>query len=110
MRRIKYLIIKEFKQLFRDKKLLPPIFLAPVIQLILMGYAVTFDIKNISLSVYDMDNSATSRKLISGFTSSGYFVIKSRVDSYDKLEQNIQKNKVSMGLVIPLKFEKNIKK
>ena len=110
MRRIKYLIKKEFKQLFRDKKLLPIIFAAPVIQLILMGYAVTFDIKNISLSVYDMDNSATSRKLISDFTSSGYFVIKSKVDSYDNLEQNIQKNKVSMGLAIPLSFEKNIKK
>jgi len=109
MKKIRYLIKKEFLQLFRDKKLLPPIFLAPILQLILLGYAVTFDVKNISLSVYDMDNSYSSRELISKFTSSGYFVLKSKMDNYNGLEQNIQKNEVSMGLVIPLNFEKNIK-
>jgi len=109
MKKIKYLIIKEFLQIRRDKKLLPPIFLAPIIQLILLGYAVTFDVKNISLSVYDMDNSYNSRKLISEFTSSGYFILESKTVDYDELERVIQGNKASMGLVIPEDFEKNIK-
>ena len=78
MKRIKYLIKKEFLQLFRDKKLLPPIFGAPVLQLILLGYAVTFDVKNISLATYDMDHGYLSRTLIEQFTSSGYFILKSR--------------------------------
>jgi len=109
MKKIRYLIKKEFLQLIRDKKLLLPIFLAPILQLVLLGYAVTFDVKNISFSVYDMDNSYSSRELISDFTSSGYFVMKLKMDNYGELEQNIQKNKVSMGLVIPVNFEKNIK-
>jgi len=110
MKKLKYLIRKEFLQLFRDKKLLPPIFVAPILQLILLGYAVTFDVKNISFSVYDMSNSYYSRKLISSFTSSGYFILDSKSGSYKELEEQIQNNKVSMGLVIPFDFEKDIKK
>lgn len=109
MKKIKHIIRKEFLQLFRDKKLLPPIFVAPIIQLILLGYAVTLDVKNITLSVYDMDNSYSSRELTSAFTSSGYFILKFKSDNYRELEQNIQNNHISMGLVIPEDFESNIK-
>lgn len=109
MKKIKYIIRKEFLQLFRDKKLLPPIFVAPILQLLLLGYAVTLDVKNITLSVYDMDNSYSSRELTAAFTSSGYFILKFKSDNYHELEQNIQNNHISMGLVIPEDFESNIK-
>ena len=108
MNRIKYIIKKEFKQIFRDKKLLPPIFVAPVVQLILLGYAVTLDVKNISLAVYDMDNSYNSRLLISKFISSGYFKLKTKISDYPDLEKAIDRNEVSMGLVIPEDFEEKI--
>jgi len=110
MKKVRYLIKKEFLQLKRDKKLLAPIFLAPILQLFLLGFAVTFDVKNISLSFYDMDNSYSSRQLISDFTSSGYFILKSTPDNYSDLEEKIQKNRVSMGLVIPPDFERTIKR
>ncbi|MFC1724025.1 ABC transporter permease [candidate division KSB1 bacterium] len=109
MKRIKYLVKKELIQLFRDKKLLPPIFVAPILQLILLGYAVTLDVRNITLAVYDKDNSYYSRRLISKFTASGYFTLKDKFDNYTDLERSIQRNKVSMGLVIPSGFENNIK-
>lgn len=109
MRRIKYIVKKEFLQLFRDKKLLPPVFAAPVLQLIILGYAVTLDVKNIALSVYDMDNSYYSRLLISKFTASGHFVLKEKEKNYNSLEKSIDMNRVTMGIIIPEDFEDNLK-
>jgi len=109
MKKIKFLVRKEFLQLKRDKRLLPIIFIAPIIQLIVLGYAVTFDVKNISIAVYDRDYSAASRELIEEFTSSGYFTLKTHESDYTGLEREIQSNNVRMGIVIPVDFEKHIK-
>lgn len=108
MRRIKYIIKKEFLQLSRDKKLLVPVLLSPFTYMLLLGYAVTLDIKNISISVYDMSNGYFSRKLISAFTSSGYFELKFKTDNYRDIEENIDNNHISMGLIIPQDFERNL--
>ena len=73
MRTLKFLLRKEFLQIFRDKLILRMIFALPVIQLIILPYAATYEIKNITLSVVDHDHSEYSRKLINNFTASGYF-------------------------------------
>ena len=65
MRVLKYLLIKEFKQIFRNKALLPVIFVMPVIQLLIMPLAADYEIKNINISIVDHDRSPYSRALIS---------------------------------------------
>ena len=71
--RIKAIARKEFIQIWRDPISLALAFLLPVILLFIYGYAVTFDVDNITTVVYDMDKSSLSRELINEFTQSGYF-------------------------------------
>jgi ABC-2 type transport system permease protein len=71
--RIKHMLIKEFIQIFRDPKMRSSIFLMPIIQVIMFGYAVTTDVKHIATAVYDLDNSVASREVVARFVKSGYF-------------------------------------
>jgi len=73
--RVMALLKKEFGQLFKDKKLLPLVFVAPVLQLVFMGFAASLDVKNISVVLCDLDKTESSRDLIEKFTNSGYFTI-----------------------------------
>lgn len=73
--RIKHMLIKEFIQIFRDPRMKGVIFLMPVIQLLVFGYAVTTDVKHVATAIYDLDNSVVSRELIARFVESGYFDI-----------------------------------
>ena len=66
---------KEFLQLRRDPLLLRLLFLMPVLQLVMMGYVVGADVKNLSTAVVDLDHTVTSRRLADSFASSGYFKI-----------------------------------
>jgi len=107
---VRHIVRKEFIQTFRDRRMLLPIFVAPVIQLILFGFAVTTDIKNISLAVLDYDRSYESRQLISSFSQSQSFNLDYLLNSYAELEKFIQEGKVKAAVVIPRKFETNLKK
>ena len=71
--RIKHMLVKEFIQVFRDPRMLIVIFLVPCVQVLVIGYAVTFDVKHVRTAVYDLDNSQVSRELTSRFVGSGYF-------------------------------------
>jgi ABC-2 type transport system permease protein len=63
--RIRHMLIKEFIQVFRDSKMKGVIFLMPIIQVLVFGYAVTTDVKHVATAVYDLDNSVASRELAS---------------------------------------------
>ncbi len=80
--RIKQMLVKEFIQVFRDPKMKGVIFLMPIIQVLVFGYAVTTDVKHVATAVYDLDNSVASRELIARFEKSGYFDIAEHV--YDE--------------------------
>lgn len=108
MRLILNFILKEFLQFKRDRKMLTTIILAPVIQLIFLGYAATFDVKVIHTVIFDQDKTETSRNLISHFEKSGYFELDYYVSDYNELTKLIDDGKALMGLVIPRDFEKNI--
>jgi ABC-2 type transport system permease protein len=103
-----FIIIKEFNQLKRDPRLRATILIAPILQLLLMGYAATTDVNNISLAVCDLDKSVTSREFIRSFTSSGYFTVEENVNEYTNLDKLIDKGTVQVALVIPPNFEQNI--
>ena len=107
---VRHIVRKEFIQTFRDRRMLLPIFVAPVIQLILFGFAVTTDIKHISLAVLDYDHSFESRQLASSFSQSESFDLKLYLDSYAELEEAVQQGKVQAAVVIPRKFEADLKK
>ena len=71
--RVKQMVIKEFIQVLRDKRMRGIMFLVPIIQLLAFGYAVTMDVNNIRTAVYDLDNTQESRELVQRLRSSGYF-------------------------------------
>ncbi|MCP2519069.1 ABC transporter permease [Candidatus Aminicenantes bacterium AC-708-M15] len=105
-----HIVRKEFIQTFRDKRMLMPIFIAPIIQLILFGYAVTTDVKNISIGILDFDQTQQSRELITKFSITEYFNLSHQVFSYNDVEYLLQKGEVKSFIIIPPEFGKNIKK
>lgn len=104
IQRINALLVKEFGQLVKDKRMLPIVFVAPVLQLIFLGYAASLDVKNISMVVCDLDKSRTSRDFISTFTNAGYFSIEYATDDYSAVQEFLDRGKVTLALVLPPKF------
>lgn len=108
MKSIIYFIKKEFQQFKRDPKMFGLILIAPVIQLIFLGYAANLDVENVNTIVYDMDKSSTSRNFIEQFTSSGYFKIQEYAKSYDEVTEALDNAEVTLAIVIPSNFEEKI--
>ena len=104
------IIIKEFLQLKRDPRLFGLIFISPVLQLILLGYAANLDINNINTVVFDQDKTVTSRDFIEKFKSSGYFSLNNYTDNYEQITNLINKGDDLWALVIPNDFEKKIQR
>ena len=75
MKTILFIIQKEFKQIFRDKSMLQLIFILPILQLLILSNAATFDVKNIAITFVDNDQSRESRDLINAFKASTYFKV-----------------------------------
>ncbi len=110
MKIILTIIIKEFLQLKRDPRLFGIIFIAPVLQLILLGYAANLDINNINTVVYNQDKTITSRDFIEKFERSGYFTMNHYAESYDQVMNYINKGEDLWALVIPKDFEKKLQR
>ena len=108
MRTLKFLLRKEFLQIFRDKLILRMIFALPVIQLIILPYAATYEIKNITLSVVDHDHSEYSRKLINNFTASGYFKLVDYSRTYADALDQVENDKADLIVEIPEGFERDL--
>ncbi len=108
MRTILYIIQKEFLQVFRNRSMLPIIFVVPLVQLIILVNAATFEMKHIRISVVDLDLSGTSRKLISKFRGSPFYQVQSASFSYKDAEDDMKKGKVDMILQVPSGFEKKL--
>ena len=110
MRTLKFLLQKEFKQIFRDPSILRLILIMPIIQLIILPQAADYEIKNIKLAVVDLDHSQYSRQLINKITASGYFILTGYTASYDASLQQVEKNEADLVLQIPGNFEKDLVK
>ena len=104
------IIIKEFLQLKRDPRLFSIIFISPVLQLVLLGYAANLDINNINTVVYDQDKTVTSRDFVEKFKSSAYFSVNNYVDNYEQITDLINKGDDLWALVIPNDFEKKLER
>lgn len=108
MRIIKFLLIKEFKQIFRNRAILAVIMIMPVVQLIVLPLAANYEIKNINLAVVDNDRSDYSRDLINQVVASGYFKLCSYNDSYKQAFTQIEDDNADLILEIPRGFEQDL--
>jgi len=108
MKTILHIILKEFWQIRRDKRMLGVTLLAPVFQLLLLGYAATTDVRSIPMAVCDEDRSATSRELLRQFTNSGYFVHAYDVMTPRDIDHYLDDGDAWVGLVIPPEFGTNV--
>ncbi len=110
MKTILYIIQKEFKQIFRNKGMLPIIFVMPLIQLIILSNAATFEVKNIKLAYIDHDHSSTSRALVEKFNASNYFDVLTDFPSEKIASSAMLKGQVDVVLEIPQHFERDLQK
>ena len=110
MRTIKYLLQKEFIQIFRNRSMLPIIFVVPIIQLLVLVHAATFDMKDIQMIIIDKDLSPTSRSLGSKFSGSPFFVVKNYSFSDEFALNELNRDEADIILQIPYGFEKKLLK
>lgn len=108
MRTIRFLLEKEFRQIFRNKPLLIMIMFVPVVQLLVLPLAANYEVKNINLSVVNHDNSSYARDLITRITASGYFRLTSLNTSFEDALEYIESDRSDLILEIPRGFEKNL--
>ena len=108
MRRLWYVMWKELLELRQDPRLFSIIFIAPVVQLGMLGYAATTDVKNVPLLVVDQDRSPASRQLISRFDASPYFSIAGTVSGVNDVDPWLERGRAWLSLVIPPDYHKDL--
>jgi ABC-2 type transport system permease protein len=108
MHRLRALILKEMIQMARDRRALMMNFVVPLVLLLLFGYAVSFDIREIRLGVRDLDDSSRSRELTRGFVSSDYFRLVSRPESEAEVARALDSGEAAAILVIPRGFARDV--
>jgi ABC-2 type transport system permease protein len=106
--RIRELLKKELRQMLRDPRMRVVIFVAPVIQLIVFGYAVNTDIRNTATYIVDLERSQASRELIEAFASTGYFRIVGASDRSSDLVSVLDHGKAVVGIEIPADFRRKL--
>lgn len=99
---------KEFIHVIRDPRSLGMGIAIPMLLLLLFGYALTLDVDNVPLVVWDQSESPASRQLVSGFLGSRYFLLRSYVHNYPEVEQAVDSGRALMALIIPRDFSGRI--
>lgn len=107
--RIFHIARKELLQTFRDRRMLAILFIAPMMQLIVFGYAATYDINIIPTAVVDYSKSLKSRELITTIESSGYFHVLYNPETSDEIKELVTSGDAWCGIVIPERYEEYIK-
>ena len=102
------IIRKEFIQIFRDPRTLALILVMPVIQLFLLGYAATTNVKNVPIAVWDQSRSPESRSLLDAFRAADYFTISFEVYSQQEIQTLIEQGDVRGALVIPPDYARTL--
>lgn len=109
-RRIFELLVKEFLELKRDKSARFRLLIPPIVQMLLFGYAATFEIFNISTAVLDQDHSQESRALVSSFVSASRFKVVSRTETLAGAKDAIETSRAQVAIVIPPGFAELLRK
>jgi len=108
--RLKQMLIKEFIQVFRDKRARFLLFVTPIIQMLIFGYAATFEVHHVATVVLDLDHSQESRDVISRFTSSPSFDVQHQLTDSRQIEDLIDRGIATVALQINPGFAENLRK
>jgi drug efflux transport system permease protein len=103
-RRIRHIIVKEFIQVWRDKKMRFFLIVPPLVQLLVYGYIINFDFSHVSVGIFDQSRTMESRELISRFTSNQWFDVKYYIKTQKELLDHIDHNDITMALWIQWDF------
>jgi len=109
MRRVLHLVRKEFLELRQDPRLFGIVVLAPIVQLTMLGYAATTDIRDVPIVVVDEDRSAASRELIERFEASETFVIVDTVSSFTEIDRYLDHGDAWMALAVPADYGERVR-
>ena len=108
MQIIFYIIKKEFRQIFRNRIMIPIIFVMPVVQMLILVYAATFEMKNLNFVVVDNDHSQTSQQLIQKISASPFFNYFGEQKSVSEAKKEMNYGNTDIILVFPHQFEENL--
>jgi ABC-2 type transport system permease protein len=110
MRRILFILEKEFRQIVRDPAILRMMFVMPVIQLVILPLAADYEVKNVRITILDHDKSSYTTQLVNKITSTNYFTLVSYAPDMDAAMKDIEYDKADMILEIPARFERDLVK
>ncbi len=99
--RLLSIIRKEFIQIWRDPRTLTIILIIPILQLFLLGYSATNDVRNVPLAIYDQSRTPASRALLDSYRAADYFKVAFAVDSEVELRKLVESGQAKAGLIIP---------
>lgn len=108
MRTVRFLLQKEFRQIFRNRAILAMICVMPVVQLAVLPWAADYEVKNVNLAVADHDHSTFSQQLVNSITASGYFRLTGYNGSYQEAMHLVESDQADLILEIPTGFERNL--
>lgn len=108
MKVLRFILQKEFKQIFRDKSIVAMMFALPLLQLGILPIAMNFEVKNVNIVIVDNDHSSVSHKLMNKIAASGYFKLVAAEPAYKQAIEHIRTGEADIILEIPNAFEKNL--
>ena len=108
MRRLLYLARAEVLHVVRDRATLVQVLVLPIVQLLVLSNAATFQIRNTSVYVVDLDRTTTSRELVTRFTASGRFDVVGASQSVDLAGDALARGEAALVLTIPKDFERSL--
>ncbi len=110
LRRLQGMLVKEFIQVFRDTRTRTLLFVPPIVQMLIFGYAATLEVRHIPIAVLDYDNSQVSRELLSRFTASPYFDVRTYLSDRREVGDLIDRGDVTVALQINGGFAQDLGK
>ena len=108
MRRLLFMVWKELLELRQDRRMLPIVFVAPVIQLIVLGYAATTDVRDVPMVVVDQDGTPASRSLVDRFNASPYFTVRSVLRTDRELAPYLERGDAWLAVTIPADYGRKV--
>ena len=108
MRTLYYILQKEFTQIFRNKSMLPVIFVMPLIQMLILVFAATNELRQVDLAIVDFDHSYSSRQMVAGITGNPFFKVRNNLTNSQEAEDLLMRNKIDLALIIPRHFDKDL--
>lgn len=109
MERIRRMMVKEFRQVLRDRRMKAVLFVMPVVQILVFGYAVTTDVRNVATAVVDRDGTVASREFVTRFVRSGYFEVVARPRADRDVRDLLDRGDAAAAILIDPGFEADLR-